>query len=101
MKLHSTLEIAADHPAFAGHFPGFPVLPGALLLDEMLKAIEEARGIDLRNWHVSSAKFLHAVRPHDALVLEHEAMPAGSIQFTIRVDDRKVASGTLHERRER
>ena len=48
MKIQSSLEIAADHPAFAGHFPGFPVVPGALLLDEMLKVIEEARGIDLR-----------------------------------------------------
>ena len=98
MKMHSTLEIAADHPAFAGHFPGFPVLPGALLLDEMLRAIEEARGIDLRNWQVSSAKFFGAVRPRDALVLEHEATAAGSIKFTIRVGDRTVAGGTLHER---
>jgi 3-hydroxymyristoyl/3-hydroxydecanoyl-(acyl carrier protein) dehydratase len=97
MKMQSTLEIAADHPAFAGHFPNFPVVPGALLLDEMLKAIEAARGIDLRNWHISSAKFLSAVRPREALVLEHESKAAGSIQFTIRVDDRKVASGTLHE----
>jgi len=29
-------------------FPAFPVLPGAILLDEMLKAIELARGIDLK-----------------------------------------------------
>jgi len=97
MKMQSTLSIAANHPAFAGHFPDFPVLPGAVLLDEMLKAIEAARGIDLRSWQVSSAKFLGAVRPRDSLILEHEATAAGSIQFTIRVDDRKVASGTLHE----
>jgi 3-hydroxyacyl-[acyl-carrier-protein] dehydratase len=97
MKMHSTLRIAADHPSFAGHFPAFPVLPGAILLDEMLKVIEQARGIDLRSWHISSAKFLDAVRPRDSLVLEHEASAPGLIHFTIRVDDRKVASGTLHE----
>ena len=97
MKLQSTVDIAADHPAFAGHFPAFPVLPGALLLDEMLKAIESARGIDLKSWHISSAKFLDAVRPRDRLVLEHEALSPGSIYFTIHVDERKVASGTLHE----
>jgi 3-hydroxyacyl-[acyl-carrier-protein] dehydratase len=96
--MQSTLSIAADHPAFAGHFPDFPVLPGAVLLDEMLKAIEDARGIDLRNWQVSSAKFSSAVRPRDSVVLEHVPTTAGSIQFTMRVDDRKVASGTLHER---
>jgi 3-hydroxyacyl-[acyl-carrier-protein] dehydratase len=97
MKMQSKLSIAADHPAFAGHFPDFPVLPGALLLDEMLKAIENARGIDLRSWQVASTKFLGIVRPRDSLVLEHEATAAGLIRFTIRVDDRKVASGTLHE----
>ncbi len=43
--------------------PRFPVLPGAVLLDETLRAIEQARGIDLRSWHISSAKFLDAVRP--------------------------------------
>ena len=31
----------ADHPSFAGHFPKFPVLPGAVLLDEALQAIEQ------------------------------------------------------------
>jgi 3-hydroxyacyl-[acyl-carrier-protein] dehydratase len=97
MKMQSTLSIAADHPSFAGHFPAFPVLPGALLLDEMLKSIELARGIDLKSWHISSAKFLAAVRPCDCLVLEHETSAPGLIRFTIRVDDRKVASGTLHE----
>jgi 3-hydroxyacyl-[acyl-carrier-protein] dehydratase len=97
MKMQSTLDIAADHPSFSGHFPTFPVLPGALLLDEMLTAIQLARAIDLTSWHVSSVKFLDAVRPRDCLVLEHEATAPGLIHFTIRADTRKVASGTLHE----
>jgi 3-hydroxymyristoyl/3-hydroxydecanoyl-(acyl carrier protein) dehydratase len=97
MKMHSSLHIAADHPAFAGHFPAFPVLPGAILLDEMLKAIELARGIDLRGWRIGSAKFLDAVRPGETLVLEHEAPAPGLIRFAIRVENRKVTSGTLHE----
>ena len=97
MKMHSSLHIAADHPAFAGHFPAFPVLPGAILLDEMLKAIELARGIDLRGWRIGSAKFLDAVRPGETLVLEHEAPAQGLIRFAIRVENRKVTSGTLHE----
>jgi 3-hydroxyacyl-[acyl-carrier-protein] dehydratase len=97
MKMHAALELSANHPAFAGHFPGFPVVPGAMLLDEMLRVIEQARGIDLRNWHIASAKFLSAVRPREVLSLEHETTATGSIQFTIRVDGRNVASGTLHE----
>jgi 3-hydroxymyristoyl/3-hydroxydecanoyl-(acyl carrier protein) dehydratase len=95
--MQTELKISPDHPAFAGHFPAFPVLPGAILLDEMLNAIELARGIDLKRWHISVAKFLDAVRPGDHLVLEHDSPAAGLIQFTIRAENRKVTSGTLHE----
>ena len=31
--LETTIEIPAEHPAFAGHFPGRPVLPGVVLLE--------------------------------------------------------------------
>ena len=95
--MQSALHVPADHAAFAGHFPAFPVLPGAILLDEMLHAIALARGIDLQRWHIGSAKFLDAVRPGDTLVLEHEAPSPGLIRFTIRAENRKVTSGTLHE----
>ena len=95
--MHSVLKFAPDHPLFAGHFPAFPVLPGAVLLDEVLHAIELTRQIDLRAWHIASAKFLGAVRPRDTLVLEHDSPAKGLIHFSIRVADRKVASGTLHD----
>jgi 3-hydroxyacyl-[acyl-carrier-protein] dehydratase len=95
--MQSALHIAPDHPAFAGHFPAFPLLPGAMLVDEVLEAIELGREIDLTRWHIVSVKFLDAVRPGDDLILEHHAPVAGLIHFTIRVGNRKVTSGTLHE----
>lgn len=97
MKMHCAIDIDADHPAFAGHFPAFPVMPGAVLLDEMLTVIELDRGIDLQGWHIMSVKFFDAVRPGDTLLLEHDATAAGLIHFTIRVENRKMASGTVHE----
>jgi 3-hydroxyacyl-[acyl-carrier-protein] dehydratase len=95
VKTQTTLAIGADHPSFAGHFPRFPVLPGAVLLDQALGAIESACGLDLKEWQVAAAKFLSPVRPRDGLLLEHEAAGAGLIHFSIRVGERKVASGTL------
>jgi 3-hydroxyacyl-[acyl-carrier-protein] dehydratase len=93
--MHSALHIAAHHPSFAGHFPGFPVLPGAILLDETLRTIASARGIDLTSWRISSAKFLDTVRPRDDLCVEHDSRGAGLIHFTVHAANRKVASGTL------
>jgi 3-hydroxyacyl-[acyl-carrier-protein] dehydratase len=86
--MHSPLEISADHPSFAGHFPQFPVLPGAVLLDEVLQVIQRQRNVDLTLWQIASAKFLDAVRPGDALRLEHDAPRSGLIRFMILASDR-------------
>jgi 3-hydroxymyristoyl/3-hydroxydecanoyl-(acyl carrier protein) dehydratase len=95
MNMLCRLEIARNHASFAGHFPRFPILPGAVLLDEALAVIARDRGIDLIHWRIASAKFLDVVRPGDELSLEHDAPANGSIRFTIRVADRAVASGVL------
>jgi 3-hydroxyacyl-[acyl-carrier-protein] dehydratase len=95
VTMHSAIEISRDHPSFAGHFPKFPILPGAVLLDEALQVIQRERGIDLTQWQIASAKFLDVVRPGDALHLEHSVARCGLIRFTIRVADRIAASGSL------
>lgn len=93
--MHSSIGVPVDHPAFAGHFPQFPVLPGAVLLDEVLQVIQRERRIDLVHWQIASAKFLSAVRPGDVLRLEHDAAKSGLIRFTVRAANRTVASGVL------
>jgi 3-hydroxyacyl-[acyl-carrier-protein] dehydratase len=88
--MQSPIEISAEHPSFAGHFPEFPVLPGAVLLDEALQVIQRQRNVDLTLWHIASAKFLDAVRPGDALRVEHDAPKSGLIRFVILAPDRAV-----------
>lgn len=69
----STLEIelAADHPAARGHFPGNPIIPGAVLLSETLHALGAAVGTDLASCRVSSAKFASPSRPGDRVDVEY------------------------------
>ncbi|MEP6547063.1 MAG: hypothetical protein ABJD53_06320 [Gammaproteobacteria bacterium] len=93
--MHSSIAVPVDHPSFAGHFPNFPVLPGAVLIDEVLQIIQRDRRIDLAQWQIASAKFLDAVRPGDVLSVEHVAPKSGLIRFTVRALDRTVASGSL------
>lgn len=89
------LPIAASHPAFDGHFPGAPVLPGVVLLDEAIRAIELADGGEPRRWRATSVKFLRAVAPGEALVLEQERLASGTVRFTISSAGQPVAAGTL------
>ena len=88
-------RVPDDHAAFAGHFPRFPILPGAVLLDEALHGIAHSRLLDLTNWRIAGVKFLAVVRPGDALTLEHSAPDEATIRFAIRHGDVAVVSGTL------
>jgi len=101
MNRHSMeLRIDADHPALAGHFPGFPIVPGVLLLDEALYAIEQTQPAALEPppWHISTVKFHHLVRPGDALRLEFDWQSDGQVHFELRCRDTLVASGTAKRR---
>ena len=89
------LPIAAAHPAFDGHFPGAPVLPGVVLLDEAIRAVELAAGGEPRCWRVASVKFLRAVAPGEALALEQERLASGTVRFTILSAGQAVATGAL------
>jgi 3-hydroxyacyl-[acyl-carrier-protein] dehydratase len=89
----TTLTVPTQHPAFDGHFPGAPLLPGVVLLDEMLRAVADAgRG---EGWSIATAKFLQPVRPGETLTFEHEPLANGAVRFAIRSAGRPVATGTL------
>ncbi len=90
-----TLSIPADHPSFADHFPGAPILPGVILLDQILCAIAAATELDLLRSQLASVKFLSMVRPGEALRLDHETLANGSISFSVHTADRAVATGRL------
>lgn len=84
------LPIPADHPAFAGHFPGRPIVPGVVLLERAQAMVEAATGQLFGG--VAMAKFLSPVGPGDALWLDFETSGQG-VRFEIRTAGRKVASG--------
>lgn len=92
------LPIAANHPAFAGHFPGRPIVPGVVLLDETLRVLEllaDSGG----GWTLGSAKFLSPVTPGELVELCWQDPGAnGSIAFSLTSQGRAVASGTLTPR---
>ena len=94
------LNIGPDHPALAGHFPGMPVVPGVVLLDEALHAIGAALGADLSACRIASVKFLSPVLPQQRIEVLHDSGDGGAIRFTLMHGGRKVASGVIHRNAE-
>lgn len=88
-----TLQFSANHPCGAGHFPGNPIIPGALLLDEVLTCIATDLEIDGRAWRVKSAKFPRPVRPGDIVHINYTQTANGEIRFECTVSNSKVMAG--------
>jgi 3-hydroxyacyl-[acyl-carrier-protein] dehydratase len=84
-----------DHPASQGHFPGDPIIPGAVLLSETLQAIEAGLGASLVPFQITSAKFLHPTRPGDRVLIEFSRTARGEVRFTCAVGGRPVLTGQI------
>jgi len=101
MAGHSAeFRVRADEPAVDGHFPGNPIVPGAVLLREVLRIL--APQGDATCTEIRSARFFHPVRPGDRLVLRWQAQADGSIAFDCCSDgsateapERRALSGAL------
>ena len=84
---------APEHPAFEGHFPGDPMVPGVLLLDAAVHALWEATLAASVGLRLDRVKFSAVVRPGEALVVQGE--PGAGGDFRLRQGERIVASGSL------
>ena len=91
--------VPADHPAFPGHFPGRPIVPGVVLLDRAIRCAEILLGRPGLAWQVGNAKFLSPVGPGETLRFALVEKASGAVAFTVRAIDhaagRDVASGSL------
>ena len=94
----TSFAVPGDHPAFDGHFPGRPMLPGVVLLDEALAAIVAATSRPAHAWIVVSAKFLSPVEPRTHLTIVHVPQASGAVRFEIRAADRVIATGVVSPR---
>ena len=80
----ATVRIPASHPAFAGHFPGRPIVPGVLLLAEVVEAVR-AHGIALDPLQVGAVKFVATVGPDAELRIEWDEPAPGATRLRFEV----------------
>jgi 3-hydroxymyristoyl/3-hydroxydecanoyl-(acyl carrier protein) dehydratase len=88
--ISTRLRIAADHPSLPGHFPGRPLVPGVIVLDRVVAAIERECGA--RIVALPQVKFASPLLPEQDAEL-HIEEKAGRLHFNVQRDGMPVASG--------
>lgn len=93
-------RIPAEHPSLPGHFPGRPVVPGVVLLDRVLEAIERVHPT-LSALRLPQVKFLRPLLPEQDARIELESECGGDQatpvrwRFRILRDDETIARGEV------
>ena len=99
-------NVTFDEPYFAGHFPGNPVMPGVLIIEELAQtgsvailSQPEWKGKTAYFAGIDKAKFKKNVLPGDTLILEPEIIkvkgPMGVGKAVARVDGKLACSAEL------
>jgi 3-hydroxymyristoyl/3-hydroxydecanoyl-(acyl carrier protein) dehydratase len=91
---YAEFEIGPDHPALPGHFPGNPVVPGVLILQEVM---DGALRLDVGGTikEVVQVKFVSMLKPEQRCQIEYRPGRDGRVRFECQADGRVIANGLL------
>ncbi len=103
--VEARMVVPAESPVFEGHFPGFPLVPGVMLIEAMaqtcglmvLMVFDFQRMAFLSG--VTSAKFRGLVKPNDVLAVHGSLVQAGQgyavAKGRVLLNDQKVAEAEI------
>ena len=95
-------NVTVNEPFFQGHFPGYPVMPGVLIIEALVQlsallAHDHSFRLDLAG--INGARFKRQVSPGDQLLLETRMGPvqdgAGTFAVQATVDGELAAEAQL------
>ncbi len=92
-KIVALKNVTINEPFFSGHFPGFPIMPGVLIVEAMAQAggalllteVEDRNGKLIVFTGIEKARFRRPVVPGDQLRLEVEMLSWKAISSRIAV----------------
>lgn len=94
MAYERTVSIGHDHPSLAGHFPGHPVVPGVVLLSEVIETLRRSSAMPSVAG-LPMVKFSSPLKPGEAVTIQVDQDEAALVSFSCRVGTRLIASGVI------
>jgi 3-hydroxyacyl-[acyl-carrier-protein] dehydratase len=91
--------IPVDHPSLPGHFPGNPIVPGVVILDEILAALSAWRP-DCQLDAIRVVKFLMPLKPMQPFTIHLSTAKngEGEVHFCCRTANALIVEGRLQLR---
>jgi 3-hydroxyacyl-[acyl-carrier-protein] dehydratase len=88
--------ITADHPSLPGHFPGAPLVPGVVILDEIRAALHEWQK-EYELTAIRTVKFLRPLKPEQqfTICLSANSNDPSEVKFCCRIEGGVIAEGQL------
>lgn len=88
--------IPPDHPSLSGHFPGHALVPGVVVLDRVLDAIQQLQpDLELARLRLPQVKFLQPLLPGQPARVELTRLGSGGWRFQVVREDTVLVRGDL------
>src|SRR5262245_50442337 len=104
-KIVALKNVTINEPFFSGHFPGFPIMPGVLIVEAMAQAggalllteVEDRNGKLIVFTGIEKARFRRPVVPGDQLRIEVEMLSWKEIssRIAVRMAGKAFVNGKL------
>ncbi|MCP4992520.1 MAG: hydroxymyristoyl-ACP dehydratase [Gammaproteobacteria bacterium] len=93
MKRSVDFSISATHPSLVGHFPGNPIVPAVLLLEQVRCQLSELIS-DRRIGEIRQVKFYSPLLPEQQALLDLEVND-NRVQFSVSRADQLITRGEI------
>lgn len=93
--ISTTFQVPSHHPCFEGHFPGNPIVPGALLLQWLIEALEQQMA-GREVIAVDSIKFSASLKPADHCEIQCDYVPDScKVKLSCRVGSISICKAVI------
>ena len=103
-RINASASVPADSVWYAGHFPGYPILPGIAILalvEEAIVAMEQKENRRVEITGIGRVRFRLPVKPDDLMTLKIERdkkQDRLNYGFSVCLDDEVACSGFFRTR---